>query len=90
MRTHPFLIGYKKMMKSRPAESSWKALDDYNLMTGITKHGFGSWEQIIRDPELWKTDSQEKKTEEEVKKLNFIKITGKKDLENIPEETITK
>lgn len=60
------LVGYSKVVKS-----TWNALDDFMIVKGVIKHGFGSYKQIIEDGELWSTglDEEEKQGEASWKKL---------------------
>lgn len=78
------------MLKKKPADSAWTAQDDLQLMKGIVSSGFGTWALLIQDPDIWCFEGHSFKTLLDIKKHNFTKATGIKELAEISDESMTK
>eukprot|EP01117_Protostelium_nocturnum_P005440 TRINITY_DN1971_c0_g2_i2.p1 TRINITY_DN1971_c0_g2~~TRINITY_DN1971_c0_g2_i2.p1 ORF type:complete len:1076 (-),score=439.07 TRINITY_DN1971_c0_g2_i2:118-3345(-) len=44
--------GYFQIHKIWSSAKAWKKEQDWNLLNGIVKHGYGKWGSILHDPEL--------------------------------------
>jgi hypothetical protein len=55
-KKHQFGLDYQQLLQTKSkAQKVWANVDDFNLLSGIIKHGFGEWETIVDDVRVWES-----------------------------------